>query len=210
MNDGTRELVACNVLVTPALTRRIRKAAFAEHEGRDPRSALMIAAGYDPDEIVSLRARVHELTGDANESKQRLAAVKAKAEKCAADLSLARKHLSERDGTIEDLRRGEKMASERIAAVEDTLQQSVEIGGLPTEFADDIRSVLHAVRDGDDPRSAFLAAANYDRSTVDDALSSIDRFKTDIADLERRVAPLSATLEAGGVRGWVVRRMLGL
>ena len=54
MNDSTRELTDCHVRVTPALARRIRKAAFTEQDGRDARSALMIAAGRDPDALSSV------------------------------------------------------------------------------------------------------------------------------------------------------------
>ena len=210
MSDDTHELVACNVRVTPALTRRIRKAAIAEQEGQDARSALMIAAGYDPDEFDNLQTQVGDLTDDANAAEQRLASLKNKAERCAAELSQARNQLSERGKTVENLRKEQTLASGRIAAVEDTLRQSVELRDLPSEIAEAIRAVAHAVRGGGDPKSAFLAAANYDRAAVDDALSSIGRLKKINADFECGVAPLNATLEAGGVKAWIVRRALGL
>ncbi|MBT5240339.1 MAG: hypothetical protein HOL61_07130 [Rhodospirillaceae bacterium] len=208
MNDSMRELVTCNVQATPALTRRIRKAAFAEQNGQDPRAALIIAAGYDPDELNDLRSRVSALTNEASENEQRLAALTAKAEECAVALLDARKRLDERDKTIESLTRKQNSTSEGLATVEGCLRQSVEKHNLPPEIADNIRSVLQAIRDGDDPRLAVLAAAKYCRAAVDDARSSIDALKTVNADLERQVAPLNAILKTGGLKAWVVRQAL--
>ena len=210
MNESTRELVACNVLASPALTRRIRKAALAEQNGQDPRAALMIAAGYDPDELGDLRSQVSDLMNEASENEQRLASLKAKSEKCATDLSQTRKQLSEKDETVASLRKEQKLASERITASEDTLRHAVEIRALPSETTDDIRALIDNIRTGDDPKSAFLAAASYDRRVVDDALSSIEPLKAVNADLERRAAPINATLDAGGVKAWIVRQALGL
>ena len=51
MNVTPAELVDCRVSVSPALARRIRKAKQAEQSGQDVRGALMIAAGYEPNEI---------------------------------------------------------------------------------------------------------------------------------------------------------------
>jgi chromosome segregation ATPase len=209
MNESTHELVACNVLASPALTRRIRKAAFAEQEGQDPRAALMIAAGYKPDEFNSLRTQVNHLTEDANESDHKLSSLKAKSEKCAADLSQTRKQLSEKDGIVGSLREEKKLASERITALEDTLRHAVDIHDLPSETTDDIRVLIDNIRSGIDPRSAFLTAADYDRRVVDDALSSVEPLKAVNAELERRAAPINATLDAGGVKAWIVRQALG-
>ena len=210
MNDRIRELVICNVQVTSALARRIRKAAAAEQEGRDARSALMMAAGCDPDELDGLQAQVRSQSDDLDEIAQRLASVKATADERSADLSQVRKKLSERDETIANLRSEEKVAEGRITTLDESLKQSVGIGGLPTNIVDEIRAMVQAFRNGVDPRSAFLAAANYDRDAVDDALNSIDCLKTDKAELESRVAPLNATLVEGGVRAWIVRQILGL
>jgi chromosome segregation ATPase len=208
MDDSTRELVTCNVQATPALTRRIRKAALAEQNGQDPRAALMIAAGYDPDEVGDLQLRVNDLTNEAGENEQRLAALTAKEERCAVALLEVRKRLDERDVTIESLTREQNSTSEGLATVEDCLQQQVEKHNLPPEIADNIRSVLQTIRDGGDPRPAVLAASNYGRTVIDEACSSIDALKTVNADLERQVAPLNAILKTGGLKAWVVRQAL--
>ncbi len=210
MNNSTHELVDCNVRVTPALARRIRKAAFAEQEGQDARSALMIAAGCDPDELDSLRAQVHDLSDDLDEREQRQVTLKATADKCTADLSQVRKQLGERDDMIADLLREQEEAAARVSALAETLIQSMEVRDLPTDFVDNVRTMIQAVRGGDDPRTAFLAAATYDRDAVDEALSSIERLTKANVDLERQVAPLNAALESGGFKAWIARRMLGV
>jgi chromosome segregation ATPase len=210
MNDNTRELVSCNVQATPALTRRIRKAALVEQNGQDPRAALMIAAGYDPNEVRDLQSRVSDLTDEASENDKRLASLTAKAERCAIDLLEARKQLGERDKTEENLHREQKLLSERLATVKDDLRQSVNIHNMPHEIADNIQSVVQAIRGGSDPQSAFLSAAKYDRAAVDDALSSGDALKKVNADLKSQVAPLNAALETGGLKALVIRLALGL
>jgi chromosome segregation ATPase len=198
MNDSTHELVDCHVRVTPALARRIRKAAFSEQEGRDARSVLMIAAECDPDELESLRSQVNKLSDNIDEREQRLVTLKASAENCAADLSKVRKQLGERDDTIASLRKEQEEATARISALAETLIQSVEVRDLPTDFVDNVRTTIRAVRDGEDPRTAFLAAAKYDRDEVDSALSSVER------------APLNVILKSGGFKAWVTRRILSV
>ena len=210
MNDNTRELVACNVQATPALTRRIRKAALVEQNGQDPRAALMIAAGYDPNEVRDLQLRVSDLTDEAGENYKRLTSLTAKAERCAIDLLEARKQLGEKDKSEQILQREQNVLSERLAAVKDDLQQSVNIHNLPHEIADNIQSVVQAIRGGGDPRSAFLSAAKYDRAAVDGALSSVNALKTVNVDLKSQVAPLNAVLKTGGLKALVVRQVLGI
>jgi septation ring formation regulator EzrA len=210
MNDSTHELVDCHVRVTPALARRIRKAAFSEQEGRDARSALMIAAECDPDELESLRSQVNKLSDNIDEREQRLVTLKASAENCAADLSKVRKQLGERDDTIAILRKEQEEATARISVLAETLIQSVEVRGLPTDFVDSIRTTIRAVRDGEDPRTAFLIAAKYDRGEVDSALSSVERLTKANVDLERQVAPLNVVLKSGGFKAWVTRRILSV
>jgi len=210
MNDSTRELTDCHVQVTPALARRIRKAAFTEQEGQDARSALMIAAGYEPDELESLRSQVHDLSGDLVEREQRLETLKATAGKCIADLSQVRKQLGERDDTIANLRKEQEETAARLSALAKTLIQSVEVRDLPKDFVDNVRTTIQAVRGGDDPRTAFLAAATYDRGEVDSALSSVERLTKANVDLERQVAPLNAVLKSGGFKAWVTRRILSV
>ncbi len=210
MNDSTHELVDCHVRVTPALARRIRKAAFSEQAGQDARSALMIAAGCEPDELESLRSQVNDLSGDLDKREQRLSTLQASADKSAADLSQVRKQLGERDDMIANLRREQEEAAARVSALAETLIQSVEVRDLPTDFVENVRNTIQAVRGGDDPRRAFLAAARYDRDAVDDALSSVERLTEANVDLERQVGPLNVALESGGIKAWIVRRVLGV
>lgn len=210
MNDSTHELVDCHVRVTPALARRIRKAAFSEQEGRDARASLMIAAGCDPDELENLQSQVHDLSDDIDEREQRLATLKATTDNCAADLSKVRKQLGERDDMIGDLRREKEEAAAHVSALAETLIQSVEVRDLPTDFVDNVRTTIQAVRGGEDPRTAFLAAATYDRNEVDGALLSVERLTMANVDLERQVAPLNAALASGGFKAWIVRLILGV
>ena len=81
---------------------------------------------------------------------------------------------------------------------------------LPTDFVYDVRTTIQAVRGGDDPRRAFLAAAKYDRDAVDDALLSVERLTKANEDLECQFAPLNAVLKSGGFKAWIVRRVLGV
>ncbi|MCP5075614.1 MAG: hypothetical protein GY947_20280 [Rhodobacteraceae bacterium] len=210
MNTDTRALIDCNVRVSLALARRIRKAALAEEQGQDIRGSLMIAAGYGPEELDGLRSQVESLSKDINDREHRLASLKAKADKLSAGLSQARSQLGERDATVSNLSEELETAKGRIAALQETLTQSVEIPGQPKDVVEKFRAMTHAVHSGDDPPSAFLAAAGYDRDVVDDALSSIGPLRTANADLERTVTPLRAALGSGGMKAWFVRRILDL
>jgi chromosome segregation ATPase len=210
MSESTRELTDCHVRVTPALARRIRKAAFSEQEGRDARSALMIAAGCDPDELESLRSQANKLSDNIDEREHRLATLKASADNCAADLSKVRKQLGERYDTIANLRKEQEEAAARISVLAETLIQSVEVRDLPKDFVDNVRTTIQAVRSGDNPRTAFLAAAKYDRGEVDSALSSVERLTKSNVELERQVAPLNVVLKSGGFKAWVTRRILSV
>ena len=67
-----------------------------------------------------------------------------------------------------------------------------------------------AVTSESEPRTAFLAAATYDRDAVGEAFSSIERLTKANVDLERQVAPLNAALESGGFKAWIARRMMGV
>jgi chromosome segregation ATPase len=196
MTNHTHELVNCDVQVTPALARRIRKAATVEQEVQDASTALVIAAGYDPDELENLRAQVRDQSDDLKERDQELTSFKAMADECATDLTRMRAQLAERDKTIETL--------------EHAHQQTIDIRGLPTEVVDDIQVLVHAIHNGNEAKSAFLAVANYDRAAVDDAMLSIADLKTHLADLERRVIPLDVSLAEGGIKAWLLRRILGL
>ena len=206
MTSETHELVDCNVQVTLALARRIRKAALAERQGLDARSALMVAAGCDLAELDNLRAQVQALSDDLEEREQGLATLKAASDKRGADLTQARKQLGEREQTASSLRKEFQTATERIVALDKSLAQCQETQRTQKDMAEKILTVVRAVGIGDDPR-----AGNDDYGcAVDEALSLISSLKEANADLKRQVSPLSAVIESGGVRAWVVRRALGL
>lgn len=210
MTSDARELVDCNVQVTLALARRIRKAALAEQEGLDARGALMVAAGCDPTELDSLRARLQTLSDDLEDHEQRLATLKATSDKRGADLSQARKQLGEREQTVSSLRKELHTATERIAALDQSLAEHQETQRKQKDVAEKIRTVVSTVGIGDDLRSTVLAGTDDYGCAVDGALSLIGSLKEANADLKRKVSPLSAVLGSGGVKAWIVRRALGL
>lgn len=206
MTSETHELVDCNVQVSLALARRIRKATLAEREGLDACSALMVAAGCDPAELDSLRAQVQALSYDLEEHEQRLATLKAVSDKRGADLSQARKQLGEREQTVSSLRKELQTATERIAALDQSLAEYQETQRTQKDVAEKIRTVVSAVGIGGNPRAGI---DDYG-CAVDEALSLIGSLKEANADLKRKVSPLSAVLESGGVKAWIVQRALGL
>ena len=210
MADDTRELVDCNVQVTLALARRIRKATLAEREGLDARSALMVAAGCDPAELENLRVQVQDLSGDLEDREQWLATLKTTSDRRGADLSQARKQLGEREQAVSSLRKESQKATERMAALDQSLAQCQETQRMQKDVAEKIRAVVSAVGIGDDPRSTVLVPADDYGCAVDEALSLIGSLTEANADLKRKVTPLSAVLESGGVKAWIVRRALGL
>jgi DNA repair exonuclease SbcCD ATPase subunit len=209
MTPDTHELVDCNVQVTLALARRIRKATLAEREGLDARSALMVAAGCDPAELDSLRAQVQALSGDLEEREQRLATLKVASDKRGADLSQVRKQLGEREQTVSSLRKELQTSTERITALDQSLAQYQKTQRRLKDVAEKIRTVVSAGGITDDQRPVLAGAKGY-VCAVDEALSLIGSLREDNADLNNRVTPLSAVLESGGVKAWIVRRALGL
>jgi chromosome segregation ATPase len=206
MTPDTHELVDCNVQVTLALARRIRKAALAEREGLDARSALMVAAGCEPAELDNLRTQVQALSEDLEEREQGLATLKATSEKRGADLTQARKQLGEREQTVSSLRKELQTATERIAVLDQSLARCQETQRTQTDMAEKIRTVVSVVGSGDDA----LAGPDDYGCAVDKALSLISSLKEANAELKRKVSPLSAVLKSGGVKAWVVRRTLDL
>jgi DNA repair exonuclease SbcCD ATPase subunit len=210
MTPDTNELVDCNVQVTMALARRLRKATLAEREGLDARSALMVAAGCDPAELDSLRAQVQTLSDDLEEREQRLATLKVASDKRGTDLSQVRKQLGEREQTVSSLRKELQTSTERITALDQSLAQYQETQRRLKNVAEKIRTVVSADGITDDQRSPVLAGATGYDCAVDEALSLIGSLREDNADLNNRVTPLSAVLESGGVKAWIVRRALGL
>jgi chromosome segregation ATPase len=199
MNARTAELVNCNVHVSPALARRIRKASLAEENGQDARGALMVAADSNPDELERLQSRVEALSLALDDSEHSHALLKVKADQLALDLSNAQSKLDEL-----------KLAKEHIASLDETLARSVDMRSLPKKIVEKFRAAVDEIRSGDDPQSAFLTAAGYERNTVDEAMSAIGPLRSSLAEMEVTVAPLREVLSSRGMKAWIVRRILGL
>ena len=196
MNVTPAELVDCKVSVSPALARRIRKAKQAEQSGQDVRGALMIAAGFEPDEMDTLRSHLEDLSSNLVASEQDQAMTKTKVDRLTTDLAQSRKKLTETNKNLELLKA--------------TLSQSVETHGLPDKLTKDIANLIETIRGGEKPQTALLAAAGYNISDVDDAMFSIGTLKAKIADLELTVVPLRNVLALKGVKSWIIRRILTL
>jgi uncharacterized protein YaaN involved in tellurite resistance len=196
MNVTPAELVDCKVSVSPALARRIRKAKQAEQSGQDVRGALMIAAGFKPDEMDTLRSHLEDLSSNLVASEQDQAMTKTTVDRLTTDLAQSRKKLTETNKNLELLKA--------------TLSQSVETHGLPDKLTKNIVNLVEAIRDGEKPQTALLAAADYNIKDVDDAMSSIGPLKANITDLELTVAPLRSALASNGLKSWIIRRILSL
>ena len=196
MNVTPAELVDCKVSVSPALARRIRKAKQAEQSGQDVRGALMIAAGFEPDEMDTLRSHLEDLSSNLVASEQDQAMTTTTVDRLTTDLAQSRKKLTETNKNLELLKA--------------TLSQSVETHGLPDKLTKDIANLIETIRGGEKPQTALLAAAGYNIGDVDDAMSSIGTLKAKIADLELTVAPLRSVLALKGVKSWIIRRILTL
>ena len=196
MNVTPAELVDCKVSVSPALARRIRKAKQAEQSGQDVRGALMIAAGFEPDEMDTLRSHLEDLSSNLVASEQDQAMTKTTVDRLTTDLAQSRKKSTETNKNLELLKA--------------TLSKSVETHGLPDKLTKDIANLIETIRGGDKPQTALLAAAGYNISDVDDAMSSIGTLKAKIADLELTVVPLRNVLALKGVKSWIIRRILTL
>jgi uncharacterized protein YaaN involved in tellurite resistance len=196
MNVTPAELVDCRVSVSPALARRIRKAKQAEQSGQDVRGALMIAAGYEPNEMDTLRSHLEDLSSNLVASEQDQAMTKTTVDRLTTDLAQSRKKLTETNKNLELLKA--------------TLSQSVETHGLPDKLTKNIVNLVEAIRGGEKPQTALLAAADYNIKDVDDAMSSIGPLKANITDLELTVAPLRSALASNGLKSWIIRRILSL
>jgi len=196
MNVTPAELVDCKVSVSPALARRIRKAKQAEQSGQDVRGALMIAAGFEPDEMDTLRSHLEDLSSNLVASEQDQAMTKTTVDRLTTDLAQSRKKLTETNKNLELLKA--------------TLSQSVETHGLPDKLTKNIVNLVEAIRGGEKPQTALLAAADYNIKDVDDAMSSIGPLKANITDLELTVAPLRSALASNGLKSWIIRRILSL
>jgi chromosome segregation ATPase len=196
MNVTPAELVDCRVSVSPALARRIRKAKQAEQSGQDVRGALMIAAGYEPNEMDTLRSHLEDLSSNLVASEQDQAMTKTTVDRLTTDLTQSRKKVTETNKNLELLKA--------------TLSQSVETHGLPDKLTKNIVNLVEAIRGGEEPQTALLAAADYNIKDVDDAMSSIGPLKANITDLELTVAPLRSALASNGLKSWIIRRILSL
>ena len=196
MNVTPAELVDCKVSVSPALARRIRKAKQAEQSGQDVRGALMIAAGFEPDEMDTLRSHLEDLSSNLVASEQDQAMTKTTVDRLTTDLAQSRKKLTETNKNLELLKA--------------TLSHSLETHGLPDKLTKNIVNLVEAIKGGEKPQTALLAAADYNIKDVDNAMSSIGPLKTNITDLEATVAPLRSALASNGLKSWIIRRMLSL
>ena len=196
MNVTPAELVDCKVSVSPALARRIRKAKQAEQSGQDVRGALMIAAGFEPDEMDTLRSHLEDLSSNLVAREQDQAMTKTTVDRLTTDLAQSRKKSTETNKNLELLKA--------------TLSQSVKTHGLPDKLTKDIANLIETIRGGEKPQTALLAAAGYNIGDVDDAMSSIGTLKAKIADLELTVTPLRNVLALKGVKSWIIRRILNL
>jgi len=196
MNVTPAELVDCKVSVSPALARRIRKAKQAEQSGQNVRGALMIAAGFEPDEMDTLRSHLEDLSSNLVASEQDQAMTKTTVDRLTTDLAQSRKKSTETNKNLELLKA--------------TLSKSVETHGLPDKLTKDIANLIETIRGGEKPQTALLAAAGYNIGDVDDAMSSIGTLKAKIADLELTVTPLRNVLALKGVKSWIIQRILNL
>ena len=196
MNVTPSELVDCKVSVSPALARRMRKAKQAEQSGQDARGALMMAAGYEPNEIDRLKSNLEDMSSALLASEQAQEMTKTTVDRLTTDLTQSRKKVTETNKNLELLKT--------------TLSQSVETHGLPDKLTKNIVNLVEAIRGGEKPQTALLAAADYNIKDVDDAMSSIGPLKANITDLELSVAPLRSALASNSLKSWIIRRILSL
>jgi chromosome segregation ATPase len=196
MNVTPSELVDCKVSVSPALARRMRKAKQAEQSGQDARGALMMAAGYEPNEIDRLKSNLEDMSSALLASEQAQEMTKTTVDRLTTDLTQSRKKVTETNKNLELLKT--------------TLSQSVETHGLPDKLTKNIVNLVEAIRGGEKPQTALLAAADYNIKDVDDAMSSIGPLKANITDLELTVAPLRSALASNSLKSWIIRRILSL
>ncbi|MGY9009331.1 MAG: hypothetical protein ACKVI7_06590 [Rhodobacterales bacterium] len=196
MNVTPSELVDCKVSVSPALARRMRKAKQAEQSGQDARGALMMAAGYEPNEIDRLKSNLEDMSSALLASEQAQEMTKTTVNRLTIDLTQSRKKVTETNKNLELLKA--------------TLSQSVETHGLPDKLTKNIVNLVEAIRGGEKPQTALLAAADYNIKDVDDAMSSIGPLKANITDLELTVAPLRSALASNSLKSWIIRRILSL
>ena len=196
MNVTPSELVDCKVSVSPALARRMRKAKQAEQSGQDARGALMMAAGYEPNEIDRLKSNLEDMSSALLASEQAQEMTKTTVDRLTTDLTQSRKKVTETNKNLELLKA--------------TISQSVETHGLPDKLTKNIVNLVEAIRGGEKPQTALLAAADYNIKDVDDAMSSIGPLKANITDLELTVAPLRSALASNSLKSWIIRRILSL
>ncbi len=61
-----------------------------------------------------------------------------------------------------------------------------------------------------DPKTTFLAAADYDRHAVDESMSAVGSLRRNVENLEVAATPLREVLGSGGIKAWIARWVLGL
>ena len=130
----------------------------------------------------------------ASEQAQEMA--KTTADRLTTDLTQSRKKFTE--------------ANKNLELLKVTLSQYVVTHGQPDKLTKNIVNLVEAIKGGEKPQTALLAAADYNIKDVDNAMSSIGPLKTNITDLEATVAPLRSALASNGLKSWIIRRMLSL
>jgi chromosome segregation ATPase len=144
----------------------------------------------------TLRSHLEDLSSNLVASEQDQAMTKTTVDRLTTDLAQSRKKLTETNKNLELLKA--------------TLSQSVETHGLPDKLTKNIVNLVEAIRGGEKPQTALLAAADYNIKDVDDAMSSIGPLKANITDLELTVAPLRSALASNSLKSWIIRRILSL
>jgi hypothetical protein len=189
-------LVECLVRVTPALARRIRKAAELEAAGTATAAALLGAAGVPPGRIEGLETEIERLSGELARSQR-------DAEDRGVAIDRLRATLKERESELTQLRRthgnaGQELAAARrelgaaetrraadaetAAKLRAQLAAGVSLAKLDAASAGEVRKLVERLGEGGDFRSAALTAAGYDESEVADALGRSRRSELRAAD----------------------------
>ena len=182
-------LVECLVRVTPALARRIRKAAELEAAGTATAAALLGAAGVPPGRIEALEAEIERLSGELARSQR-------EAEDRGVAVDRLRASLKERESELTQLRRAHGNAGQELAAarrelgaaetrraadaetaakLRAQLAAGVSLAKLDTATAGEVRKLVERLGEGGEFHAAALTAAGYEESEVTDALARRNR-----------------------------------
>jgi chromosome segregation ATPase len=207
-------LVECAVRVSPALARRIRKAAELETGGTPAAAALLAAAGVAPGRIEALETELAELRREAETRRD-------EAERRGVELDRSKSALKEREAELTQARRAHGAASQELAAARRELaagdsrgsEASAAITSLRREVAagvslaklDDassglVRTLVQRLDEGGDQRTALLTLSGYDADKIDEALAEARR---------PELLAASALLAQGGWRAALLKWLLG-